>query len=229
MSKKKPPIIIAVDGPAGSGKSSICSATAKKLGWDYLSSGIIYRIVAYLTIKENLSLDDSSKVVDLIDKAYDKLEFKKGSFFYDNKDLSDHLLLDSISQAASSIATRKEVRQKLLPLQRNITCQVDQGVIIDGRDIGTVVFPNADLKIYMTASVKTRALRRYTQITSSGKTSNSLDKYIKEIATRDKRDSERSESPLLKADDAIEFDTSNIGFTECVDDFYKLIFNKFLK
>lgn len=215
---KTSPKIVAIDGPAGSGKSTIASLASKALNWDYLNTGTLYRLVAYLALKEKTPLTAVTELTKLIGECQKDLDWKEGLFFYKGEEISKDLQGEDIGMLASKVAQEEAIRKDLLPIQRQLAKLAPHGIIIDGRDIGTVVFPNADLKIYMTADIEARAQRRYTQLTKSKKSGSppKIEDLIEDLKTRDLQDSKRACAPLQKAKDAIAFDTSFISIEECV-------------
>lgn len=216
--------VIAVDGPAGSGKSSISSTTAKALGLLYLNSGTLYRLAAHLAIDGDIPIAKHSlELLALLDKALKLTTWRGKHFFFKGKNITSALLSKEVSQAASEVAAIPELRQKLLVYLRETVDKVDRAIIIDGRDIGTVVFPEAALKVYMFARIEARAKRREQQLIRRAMPCPPLAEITREIQLRDKRDGERGTAPLIRAQDAIDFDTSDLTFRECVERFCMLI------
>lgn len=230
MTKK--PIIVAVDGPAGSGKSSLCSEVARKIGWSTLNTGLIYRAVAYLGIKKGvITIQDSqiqsvneSGLIVLSKALINDLRWDGHSacIFWQGEDLTPFLSDSMIGFVASSIAKIPGIRSVLLDIQRSIALKEEVGIFVDGRDIGTVVFPDADLKIFLTASLEERSKRRFDQMRreqameESSDFPGGLDAIKQEIAARDEQDSKRASAPLTQGHDAILFDTSTMNFDESV-------------
>ncbi|MGM0445003.1 MAG: (d)CMP kinase [Bacillota bacterium] len=205
---------IAIDGPAGAGKSTIAKMLAQKLNYTYLDSGAMYRAVTYLACDNNVNIDDNDKIIKLtqstdIDIDYSNNEFK---IFLDNKDISDQIRSEIVDKNVSIIAQIKGVRDELVKKQRKIANS--KNIVMDGRDIGTRVLPNADYKFYITATVEERAKRRYKDILTRGETKKSLEEVKKEILKRDKTDSNRKYSPLKKADDSVVVDTTMLSKKE---------------
>jgi cytidylate kinase len=224
MSKAKSPKIIAIDGPAGSGKSTIASLVSKKLGWSYLNTGALYRLVGYLAQKNGISLNADRELAELIHTSEDDIEWKDEVFYFQGKAITHELQSEQVGRLASDVAKSESVRKLLLPIQRKLALHSEKGVIIDGRDIGTVVFPNADLKLFMTADLKARALRRHKQMEEKHiKPLPSMESLISDIRARDLQDEQRFHAPLTKAKDALEFDTSSISIDECVNKIVSLI------
>lgn len=205
-------INIAIDGPSAAGKSTIAKILAKQLDYAHLDTGAMYRCVAYQAIKQNIHLDDERQLgamIDHMDIHFDS----EGHVYIQNMDVSSEIRQNEISMMASHVSAHPLVREKLVALQQKIA--INKGYIMDGRDIGTVVLPEAEVKVYMIASVEARAQRRYKEY---------LDKHIEadyeeiyqDIEKRDYQDMNRKTSPLKKADDAVEIDTSNMSIEEVV-------------
>ena len=215
---------IAVDGPAGAGKSTISKAIAKILNIEYLDTGAMYRAVALKAINLGIDLKDESKFDFVNDTVID---FVNGRLILDGNDVNDLIRTKEIGDGASLVSTYRIVREKLVFEQRRMS--ESKSVILDGRDIGTVVFPNADLKIYLIASVEVRAERRYKERLEKGNNEISFEDTIKEIEARDLQDSTRAISPLKKADDAIEVDTSNMSIDAVIKEIVRLVTERGLK
>lgn len=201
--------IIAVDGPAGSGKSTISKIVAKDLGFTYLDTGAMYRMVTYAVLKRNIDLSNKEEVIELLDNI--KLDIEKDKFYLDGEDVSNVIREVEVTNNVSKVASLKEVRDRLVHMQRAIS--EGKKVILDGRDIGTVVFPNANLKIFLVASPEERAKRRVKEFISKG-IDTSFETVLEEIKTRDFMDSTRKESPLTQAEDAKLIDTSFMNIEE---------------
>ncbi|MCR4604666.1 MAG: (d)CMP kinase [Eubacterium sp.] len=206
---------IAVDGPAGAGKSSIAKLVAAKLGIVYVDTGAMYRTMAYGCLENGIDVDDEKAVSTGIMDFGIEIAYENGTqnIFLDKKNVSTDIRQEKIGNAASKVARYTAVRERLVALQREMAKK--QSVIMDGRDIGTVVLPDAELKIYLTASVDVRADRRYKELVEKGETPD-LDEIKKDIEARDYQDMNRDVSPLKKADDAVEVDTSNMTIDEVV-------------
>ena len=205
-------INIAIDGPSAAGKSSVSDILAEKLGYTHLDTGAMYRSVAYLAYKHDVETDDEDKVASLI--LNNRFEFKSdGQVLLNGEDISEAIRKEEISMAASNVSKNPKVREALVAMQQNIA--KDKGYILDGRDIGTVVLKDAEVKIYLTASAEDRALRRYEQNKAKGMEAD-YEKILKEIKIRDHQDMNRSFSPLKKADDAYEIDSSKLTIEEVV-------------
>lgn len=205
---------IAIDGPSGSGKSSVAKAVAKRLGLLHLDTGGMYRTLGYKVIKDNLNLENIEEVLKNLD-----LKIVNKKFFLDGKDVSEKIRSNEVSKIASKVSSIKSVREYMVNLQREISSNND--VILDGRDIGTVVFPNAEVKIYLTASPEVRANRRYLEDGSL-----SYEKILEDILKRDYDDSHREHSPLKVADGAKIIDTDNLSFEEVVEKIIGVIKNE---
>ena len=199
--------IIAVDGPAGAGKSTVSKIVAQKLGYTYIDTGAMYRAVA---LKSSRSCED---LVDIIDSINIELD-DKARVFLDGAEVTKEIRTPEISKLASDVSKFGFVRKRLTDLQRQMAQR--GAVIMDGRDIGTQVLPNADLKIFLTASIDERARRRFEELQAKGQAVN-LDAIKNEIALRDKQDSEREIAPLKQADDAILIDSTNLQIAEVVE------------
>jgi len=216
--------IIAIDGPAASGKSTVAKIIAGKLDYLYIDSGAMFRVVAFLWLEylsaHNMSVDktNNSTNAKILEEILAVLEIdlqdNSKKVFAGNRDLSSEIRSNTISQHVSYIASFGQVRSKLLTLQRQLAQK--NNVIMDGRDIGTVVFPEAGTKIFLTASPEIRAKRRFQELSARGETV-SLDALIEEIKERDKLDSTRDIAPLKKADSAFEIDTDNLSVEQVAD------------
>ena len=204
---------VAIDGPSGSGKSSVAKAIANKLGLLHLDTGGMYRTLGYKIIKDNLSLENIEESLKNLD-----LKIINKKFFLDGEDVSEKIRSNEVSKMASKVSSIKSVREYMVNLQREISS--DHDVILDGRDIGTVVFPNAEVKIYLTATPEIRAKRRYLEDGSV-----SYEKILEDILKRDYDDSHREHSPLKIADGAKIIDTDNLNFEEVVEKIIEVIKN----
>ncbi|MEQ8240238.1 MAG: (d)CMP kinase [Cyclobacteriaceae bacterium] len=205
-------IIIAIDGYSGTGKSSTAKAVAKHFGYKYLDSGAMYRSVALACIQKGIDIKNEEQV----DAVANNIEIgfnEKESVFIDGIEITNQIRSMAVNNAVSVVSQYKGVREAMVKQQRQLS--KNQGVVMDGRDIGTVVFPNADLKIFMTASPKVRAMRRQQELAQNG-VNEELSNILKNLLDRDQMDSNRQESPLVKADEAYEIDTSDIEFEEQV-------------
>ncbi len=206
-------INIAIDGPSAAGKSTIAKRCAKMLGYSHLDTGAMYRCVAYKASQLGIDWEDEAKLGEMIDSM--KISFdSNGNVFIDDINVSLEIRTNDMSMGASNVSKLALVRQKLVKMQQEIA--KDKGYILDGRDIGTVVLPDAELKIFMVASSVARAERRIKEYIQKG-IAFDRDEVIADIERRDYQDSHRANSPLKKADDAIEIDTSNLTIDEVVD------------
>ena len=201
-------MIIAIDGPAGSGKSTIAKLIADDLGLVYLDTGAMYRLVTLKALNEGI-LGDFEKIKKMLNNL--NIDIKENGFYLDNVDVSDEIRKPIVSENVSDIAAIREVREKMVDLQRKFS--ESKNVILDGRDIGTVVFPSADVKIFLVADAKERANRRYKELVKKGENVK-IEEIYENILKRDEIDSTRKESPLKKAEDAIEVDTTSKNIEE---------------
>lgn len=200
---------IAVDGPAGAGKSTVCDDVAKELNILHLDTGATYRTLALALLRSNVDIANKADVVNSLDKINIEIGFELGKqlMYIDGEDVTALIRTNEISQAASSVSVIPEVREKLVDLQRKTAQKIS--MIVDGRDIGTCVFPEADFKFYITADVGERARRRSKQLAEQGIECD-IKELEKEIAQRDYRDMNRDVSPLKCADDAFLIDCTNM-------------------
>lgn len=216
-------IAIAIDGPAGAGKSTIARIISKKLGIIYLDTGAMYRAVALKAIREGIDTKDSERLSKLV-KDIDIRIVYMGSeqhILLDGEDVSSKIRTPEVSIGASDVSAVPDVRVKMVELQRQIASQ--NSVVMDGRDIGTYVLPNAEYKFFLTASVEERTKRRYKEQLEKGITDISYEEVKKDIEYRDKNDSSRAFAPLKKADDAIELDTTHMSVDEATEAIMKHI------
>lgn len=215
-------INIAIDGPSGAGKSTISDILAKKLNFVHLDTGAMYRAVAYAALKRNYSLTDEDTITDMISKL--ELDIKSdGKIICDGEDITKKIREPHMSMAASDVSKLKKVREALVKMQQKISSK--KGYILDGRDIGTVVLKDAEVKIFLTAKPEDRAQRRVLQNKENGIDSNYDDIY-KEILARDYQDSHRENSPLKKALDAFEIDSSNMTIEDVINTSLDYIYKK---
>lgn len=209
-------IAVAIDGPAGAGKSTIAKLISKKLKIVYLDTGAMYRAVALKAIRQNIDTSDGEKLSELVKDINIKVEYidEEQRIYLDGEEVSDFIRTPEVSLGASNVAVIPEVRIKMVELQRKIASKCS--VVMDGRDIGTYVLPNATLKIFLNASIDERAKRRYNEQLSKGIRDVSFEDVKKDIIYRDKNDSGRAFAPLAKAQDAIELDTTVMSIDEVV-------------
>lgn len=212
MSEK---LIIAIDGPAGSGKSTTAKLLAKKLGYLYIDTGAMYRAVTLYAIKNNL-LDDEKKIIDLANQLNIELKFENGQtkVSVNGKDVTEEIRSLEVNQNVSPVSKIEGVRKILVQKQKQMG--KNGGVVMEGRDITTVVFPNADVKIYLTASIDERARRRALEFAQKGQQVD-IEQVKQNILERDRIDSSRDVSPLTKSPDAVEIDTSNLSIEQQVE------------
>jgi len=204
--------VIAIDGPSASGKGTVAQRVALALGWHYLDSGALYRGVAMAAIRRRTNLESALELSSIALKL--NIEFPADRILLDGEDVSDSLRAEEVGAAASRVAAYPEVREALLDRQRAF--RQAPGLVADGRDMGSVVFPDAGLKIYLTASAEERASRRYKQLIGKGLGA-SMGALLQEILDRDARDSARAVSPLQKCADAIELDTTTLPIEAAVE------------
>jgi cytidylate kinase len=212
MKLPKVPYLIAIDGPAGSGKGTIAKLISKKLNLNYLDSGAIYRVIAVAAIMNNISSGQVLKLISLVGSI--KMKFEKDEVILDGTIITDKIRTSEISKFSSEIAVHPKLRDKILNLQRSF--YLGNGLVAEGRDMTTVVFPNADIKVYLDASPHERANRRYKQLILKGNNVN-IQELTSEIEARDKRDIERKVSPLKIADEAKILNTNGLTIGQTVD------------
>lgn len=210
---------IAIDGPSAAGKSTIAKKLAKELGYAHLDTGAMYRCVAYFSKLKDVSFDDEEKVASLIDAMQIRFD-AQGIVYLNDENVSNEIRKNEISMLTSKISAYPAVREKLVAMQQKMA--EHKGYIMDGRDIGTVVLPNAEIKVYMVASVKARADRRYKEYVEK-QIEADYDTIYKDIEQRDYQDMNRKTSPLKKADDAVEIDTSDMSIEEVVNTIRRLL------
>ena len=210
-------MIIAIDGPAGSGKSTIAKLIAEDLELVYLDTGAMYRLVTLKALNDGI-LGNLDKIIKILDNL--NIDIKENGFYLDDIDVSEEIRKPVVSENVSDIAAIREVREKMVDLQRKFS--ESKNVILDGRDIGTVVFPNADVKIFLVADAKERANRRYKELVAKGENVR-IEEIYENILKRDEIDSTRKESPLKKADNAIEVDTTSKNMEEVKNEILNII------
>lgn len=209
-------INIAIDGPAGAGKTYLAKEIAKRLGYIYIDTGALYRAIALYVHEYGCDPSDPDQVIPLLNQIIVNLEYKNGQqkVIVNNNDVSDKIRAHEISKMASDISAIPEVRKFLLGLQKYTAMQNNS--VMEGRDIGTVVLPDADVKFFVTADLSSRTDRRYKQLIAKGETNITREKIMADIAERDQNDSTRETAPLCIAEDAILYDTSNLSKKEAV-------------
>lgn len=204
--------IITIDGPSGSGKGTIAALLAKKLGWQVLDSGALYRLVGLAARNKGLDFSNEAALANIAEKL--DVVFDGGKIFLNKQDVTDSIRSETAGNDASKVAAVPAVRDALLKWQQQ--CASEHGLVADGRDMGTVVFPHAPLKFFLTASAEERANRRYKQLKEKGMSAN-LAHLIEKIRERDERDMSRSAAPLRPADDAIDIESSNLTIDEVME------------
>ena len=216
-------ISVAVDGPAGSGKSTITKMVAKDLGYNYVDTGAMYRGLTYDFLKNNLTELDEKKIELLLSKVKFEVKFidRVQYVFVNDEDVSEKIRTAEVSKFTSLFAKSPAVREFLIDTQRNLA--MSNNIIMDARDIASVVLPNADVKIFLTASVEERARRRVLDFERQGVVDIDFDKVKADIAARDYQDENRDIAPLVKVDDAVLIDTTNLTITEVVEKMTELI------
>lgn len=207
---------IAIDGPAGAGKSTIARLAAKKLGFIYVDTGAMYRAMALYFLRQGIMADDEAKISAASKEAGISIRYQDGNqqVLLNGEDVSALIRTEAVGNMASAASVYPAVRAHLLDLQRNLAARAD--VIMDGRDIGTCILPDADVKIFLTASPEVRAMRRYKELTEKGLMCN-LAEIEQDIIERDQRDSTRQTAPLMQAEDAILIDGSEMTITQVVE------------
>ena len=206
---------IAIDGPAGAGKSTIAKLVAKEKGYIYVDTGAMYRGLAIHFLDKGIRAEDTDKIIEACEDAQVTIRYEDGvqQVYLNGQNITSRLRDEEVGNMASKSSPVPEVRKKLLELQQGLAREQD--VIMDGRDIGTCVLPEADVMVYLTASVETRAKRRYDELTEKGIACN-LDEIAKDIAERDERDMTRKTAPLKQAEDAVLIDSSHMTIEEVV-------------
>ena len=222
-------INVAIDGPVGAGKSSVARECARRLGFIYVDTGALYRSCALFCIKNGITIspDNESEIAEALEKRLElKIDLIDGEqhVYVNGEDVNGEIRTIEISKAASEISALPSVRKYLLDTQRSIAA--NNNVIMDGRDIGTVILPNADLKIFITAKPEVRAKRRYDELIAKGE-SITLGEVLVDVNRRDFNDTHRKEAPLKQAEDAILIDTTEIDFEETVSGLTALIMSRF--
>ena len=205
-------LVIAVDGPAGAGKSTIAKIIAKRLNINYIDTGAMYRAITYKCLKNNVDINNEEEVIKIAQNT--DIDFRDNNLYLDKEIVNEEIRTIEVSNKVSNVAKIKEVRYLMVDVQREIGKR--NSVILDGRDIGSYVFPNADYKFYLIATPEERGIRRFKELTEKGYDT-SLEEIIKDIVRRDEIDSNREFAPLVKAEDAIEIDTTGKSIDEVVD------------
>ena len=216
-------ISVAIDGPAGAGKSSISKVVAKQLGYLYIDTGAMYRAITWALLDQEIEISDTAAVKAALDQIELELEPAEDGLrvFVNHRDVSKEIRTQYVTSHVSQVAAQKAVRTKLVEMQRNMASV--GGVILDGRDIGSVVLPDAELKVYLTASVETRGHRRWLEL--KDKEDITLEEVCRTVADRDTMDMKRKESPLICVDDAVVVETDHMSIEETVQRLTELVRN----
>ncbi len=225
MSDSQRPFVVVIDGPAASGKSTTARIVSNKMNWLMLDTGAMYRAIAVYTVQQNVALSDSEKIGTLANQVQLDLEPSDNGVrvFLNDQEVTEEIRTPEIDKAVSPVCEIPKVRDAMVSLQRKIA--EGHSLVAEGRDMGTVVFPNADLKFYMDASIEARAMRRKKDMEAKG-IDISLQQLKEDIAERDRRDSSRDHSPLKPAEDAIHLDTTKLSIDEQVEEIMTLINKK---
>ena len=202
-------MVIAIDGPGGVGKTTVSRLVAERLGWPALDTGALYRAVTLAVLRAGVDPDDGRAITELLPSL--AVGFEEGAVFLDGEDVSDSVRAPHVTEAVSAVSARAEVRRSLVPLQRRWVEEHGGSAVVEGRDIGTVVFPDAEVKVFLTARPEVRAARRARQQGSG------LGETAADLAQRDRADSTRGSSPLRPAEDAVQIETSELTAQEVAD------------
>ena len=215
-------VAVAIDGPAGAGKSTIARTAAAELGFIYIDTGALYRTIGLSCINKGIDCSDTEKVIPVLSQIKIDLKFIDGEqrMFLDDEDVSGLIRTEEVSMSASKVSAIPEVRAYLLELQRGFA--KTNNVIMDGRDIGTVVLPGADVKIFLTASSESRAMRRFLQLKEKG-IDGDYDSILQDIIKRDHNDMTRETAPLKAADDAVTIDTTELDLLQSIESVISVI------
>lgn len=211
-------MVIAIDGPAEVGKSTISKILAQKLNIEYIDTGAMYRAVTLKIIRMGIDLQDDEAIKDML--KYTKIDFVKGRIYLDGEDVSEEIRTIKVSSKVSDVAAKPYVREKLVEIQRKMAMQ--KSVIMDGRDIGTNVLKDANVKIFLTASIEERAKRRYKEMIEKG-INVTFEEICRDIENRDRIDSTRKTNPLRKAEDAVDIDTTSKTIDEVVEEIISIV------
>lgn len=213
-------LIIAIDGPAAAGKSTVAKLLAKKLGFLYIDTGAMYRCLTYAALRDEIDVRDEKAIAALLKET--QIRVSEEYFYLNDEDVSKEIRSPEVSNNVSVVCAYPDVRKAMAQKQREIGKNSRIGVVLDGRDIGTYVFPDADIKIYQTADTETRALRRYQELQAKGGNV-VLEDVMNDIIRRDRLDSTRLLAPLLQAEEAILIDTSGLSIAQTVDKIYSVV------
>lgn len=215
-------LTIAIDGPASSGKSTVAKKIAKELNLIYVDTGAMYRALTYAALEQNVNIKNEEELVNLLSNLAITFEWKEDGqrVFLNDMEVTDEIRENNVTNTVSIVSAHKHVREEMVRRQQKLA--ENNGVVMDGRDIGTVVLPDSDLKVFLVASVKERAERRHKENKTRGVHSD-LEQLKRDIADRDYKDSTRETSPLKQADDAIRIDTTRLSIEEVVNEIKKLI------
>lgn len=205
---------VAVDGPAGSGKGTAAAMLGQVLNLPVLDTGLLYRFVAWVAQESSINMEDEQALLSFLPTALARMTWQPEGIFFDGKDCTSRLRGEDVGAVASQVASLPTVRQELLALQQTLAVS---GCVMDGRDIGTVVLPQAQVKFFLTASLRERARRRWLQLSEQARRRQGLDQVIEEVNARDTRDSERDHSPMVLAEDAIVIDSTTMRQDEVLD------------
>ena len=205
-------LVIAVDGPAGAGKSTIAKIVADKMNINYIDTGAMYRAITYKVLQSGIDINNENEVIEIAKKS--DIDFKDNNIYLDGKILKEEIRTPEVSHNVSNVAQIKDVRHLMVDVQRDIGNK--SSVILDGRDIGSYVFPNADYKFFLVASSKERGERRYKELIKKGYNT-TLEEVINDVIRREEIDSNREFAPLVKANDAIEIDTTGKSIDKVVE------------
>lgn len=220
--------VVTIDGPVGSGKGTVSSRLAERLGWNFLDSGVLYRLTALAALEQGVSAESEDALRELAEALEFDFRFVAGEthVLLRGEDVTRRLREEAVSAMASRVAAVPAVREALVERQRAFA--QPPGLVADGRDMGTVIFPRAALKFFLTASVEERAQRRYKQLKEKGESVN-LSRLFRDLEARDQRDSTRSIAPLKPAEDAITIDSTNLNINEVVQKLYEMVEESVLK
>jgi len=207
-------MVIAIDGPSGSGKTTTAKMVSKELGYYYCDSGSLYRAVTYFLLDRKVDLNDDAQIKSEIENITLEYDLRSNRIFINSHDVTSELRTVRVTESVSLVSSKKDVRDRLIDIQRNLASESD--IVLDGRDIGTTVFPNADYKFFLSAEIDVRAQRRYNELSEDQKSKISYSDICLMIQERDEVDCNRKHSPLVKARDAVSIDTTHLSLDEQV-------------